>query len=848
MRWLFSLALLCCCLSVQAQRPPYADQLLLKDGQTLIGQIQHQTEERVDIRLASKNRIKSITRGEIRQIRLKEQIYLELAREARSAGRLQRALLLFNKVRNNHRASGPQDWRKIATAEITRTLRAIAARDYEDILIMRDGRQLKGLILAQDDQTLRFRLRRGRGNIELTLQRLSIKRILNKEQIALAQGDAARKTGRLDDAIGHYERVFKKSADTTPWHDRAGSRLAQILAKMAEDAQKRGDLAQAQQLLRRASGYAPGDPAVRQLLDTVAGKLKAIQLERRGRASKLVSAGKALLTQKAFQAAYQKFVAALNLDPDQAGLRDLIDQCLSNIQVLSYGDFDDPETLDPITSRKRVEHRLGQFLYNSLIQRDEREQFIPDLARRIQTSPSGLTFTFWLRPGVKWSSGEELTARDVEFTVGLLLNKKTANHNPTFAQFISGVEVINPYQLKIKLKRPFYRPLSLLSFKIVPRSPFKTTYLARDNPFCRQPIGSGPFRYKSGLGSRVLELVKNPHFRKPGRPFLTGVQLKRYQDRQSARNDLERGELALLTELRPLDVDFFDKQKNRFSVRQYRARTIYFLAFNHRKPILRHRDLRRAVAHVIDRQRILEQFFNAGNPLKRRGGQAHVVITGPFPYNAWAYNDRVSEYKYEKDYAAQLLREVLEPLGYKRSGNAGTYGGRRYWTKNGKQLVLKLKYPKGDRNVEKACIFIADGLKKIGIRVRLAQKAPRDLFDEVYNKHDFDLVYSKYTFDDTYDVFPLLDPRRRGTGGTNFSGYVNAGLVKLFDAMQKTRSPQRIMALSHEVHRQVHEESVFAFLWQLDQYAAHTNQLRNVRIHPYHLFNDVDGWKILRKR
>ena len=107
-------------------------------------------------------------------------------------------------------------------------------------------------------------------------------------------------------------------------------------------------------------------------------------------------------------------------------------------------------------------------------------------------------------------------------------------------------------------------------------------------------------------------------------------------------------------------------------------------------------------------------------------------------------------------------------------------------------------------------------------------------------------MYAKYTFDDTYDVFPLFDPRRLSKGGTNFSGYVSSGLVKLFDQMQKTRNPRRIKALSHEIHRRVHENCVFAFLWQLDQYAAHTNELRNVKIHPYHLFSDVDGWKILK--
>jgi peptide/nickel transport system substrate-binding protein len=569
---------------------------------------------------------------------------------------------------------------------------------------------------------------------------------------------------------------------------------------------------------------------------------------RRERATALVVRAREAIQREQFKEAYPLLVEAFNLEPELPGTRDLIDHCLASIQVLEYGDFDDPQTLDPITAVKAVELRLGQFLYEGLINRDPEERFVFELARDVRIDATGTIFDFILHPDLRWSDGQNFSARDVAFTLQLLTDTRTAGYNPAFAQFIEKVEVLSPLELRVRLRRPFYRPLSLFSFKVVPRHAFSEEFLEQGHPFSRRPIGSGPFIYSEGFGSRSIELVRNPHYRQPGKPYLAGVRLKRYHDRQSGRNDLERGEIHLLSELRPLDVDFFDKQRNNFTVLQYRTRTVYFLACNYRSPLFRDNgvELRRAIAHAIDRQQILEQYFNAGNPLKRRGGQAHSVITGPFPYNSWAYDDRVPGYRYDPTLAAGLLADVLSAQGWSREGDPRATDARNYWRRGDQELELRLKYPLGDLNVEKACVFIADSLKKLGIKVRLAQKAPRDLHDEVVGRHDFDLVYARYDYDDTYDALPLFDPRRNEPGGSNYAGYVDPTLVKLFEALQTTRNPSRIQALAQRIHAHCHERCVFVFLWQLDQYAAHLNDLRNVEVHPYLLFGNPSRWKLLR--
>lgn len=821
--------------------PPFLDEIELEDGRRIEGAITSEGEAAIEVRVDSETKHK-LRRADVKNIVYREQSYLDQAAQLLQAGEAEKALRMQERVAKSTRHGGK--WKRAAEKVLRATLVHVAASRFADIIWLKDGKRLIGTIESEEDGTIRVRLRLG----VIRYQAGEIKEVLRKEQATLAIGAKLEADGALEEAIARYRKIYEGEKVPERWQRKAGDRLAVALGALAEDARRRDDLEQAKQMLARARKIKTSGPEAGRALDVVAKRVEEQLAERGKRAAALVTAAKALLAKEAFKDAYPKLVEAYNLDPAQPGIRDLIDRCLSNIRVLNYGDFDDPLTLDPITAVKPVERRLGQFMFDSLITRDADEEFVLELAKDVKLDPSGQSFTFLLKSGIKWSDGHELTARDVEFSLRLLINPKTTNYNPSFAQFIERIDVPSPYKLVVKLRRPFYRPLSLFSFKVVPRRPFSETFIKRGDRFGRQPIGSGPFVYTKGLGSRSIELTRNEHYREKGRPYLSGVRLKQYQDRQSGRNDLENGELQLLSELRPLDVDFFEKNKNRFSVSQYRARAIYFLALNFRRPIFAETgpQLRRAFIHAIDRQRILEQYFNAGNPLKRRGGQAHSVITGPFPYNSWAYDDGVAEYKYDTALAAGLLADVLIPKGWKRDGNPRTYGGRRYWHKDNNELMLKLKYPLGDRNVEKACVFIADSLKKLGVKVRLVQTAPRKLFSEVVDEHDFDLVYTRHTFDDTYDAYPLFDPRRAGKGGSNYSGYVDPTLVRTFTRIQKTRNPNRILALARQVHRRVHDQAAMIFLWQLDQYSAHVNELRNVEVHPYLLFSQVQRWKILR--
>ena len=86
-----------------------------------------------------------------------------------------------------------------------------------------------------------------------------------------------------------------------------------------------------------------------------------------------------------------------------------------------------PRTLDPALAIQGDEYMIMQNIFDNLVRIDEKLQPQPQLATRWTADDQGKTWTFALRPGVKFHHGKPLTAQDVVFTVERILDPKTAS-------------------------------------------------------------------------------------------------------------------------------------------------------------------------------------------------------------------------------------------------------------------------------------------------------------------------------------------------------------------------------------------------------------------------------------
>src|SRR5436190_15899558 len=111
--------------------------------------------------------------------------------------------------------------------------------------------------------------------------------------------------------------------------------------------------------------------------------------------------------------------------------------CRRRSSVFVIALSDNVKTIDPLGSPSvdAASERVRALMFNSLVKKDEKFDYVPELASNIQRSDDGLTFTFMLRDGVTFHDGRPFTSADAKYTLDTVLNNSFAKS----ASFFEGV-------------------------------------------------------------------------------------------------------------------------------------------------------------------------------------------------------------------------------------------------------------------------------------------------------------------------------------------------------------------------------------------------------------------------
>lgn len=494
---------------------------------------------------------------------------------------------------------------------------------------------------------------------------------------------------------------------------------------------------------------------------------------------------------------------------------------------LSYGEYGRPATLDPITSNEMISLRLTELLFNGLVGINEKQEIVPELAERWEIAKDGRTYTFHLRKDVAWhpKEGEQpksFAADDVVFTYNIMMHPKTITPLKVRYEFISSVEKVDDSTVKFTLKRPILNALAKFSFKIIPKhGPANKDYLTRDDPFVQHPIGTGPYLLKSVTAEREIMLAANENYFK-GRAHINQFSAKPFADQNIMTQALMFNAIDMIVLVNPRDIPEIEGDK-RFVLKSYNALSYSFFGYNMRNPLLADKRVRKAFTHAVNRQEMLDSFFNG------RG----TIISGPFAPGSWAYNLDVQPMLFDPQKAAALLQEA----GY-------TKGGDGFLQKDGKRLAFSLKVPieKESEAVKRVVLAFKNYLKSVGADIKVEFKEWQAWKEDVFLEHDFDIVFASWVFDDSADISSLFHTGEIGAWKNNFIGYSNPEVDGLINESKLTLDHEKKRTINRKLHAILAEESPYTYLWTLTNYAAYRDRVRRVAIHPYKFFSFADEW------
>jgi peptide/nickel transport system substrate-binding protein len=497
--------------------------------------------------------------------------------------------------------------------------------------------------------------------------------------------------------------------------------------------------------------------------------------------------------------------------------------------ALNYGEYGRPATLDPITSNDMIALRISELIFNGLVGIDEKQEIVADLAERWDISEDGRMYTFYLRKDVTWHAkeGEDpmpFTADDVIFTYNIMMHPETITPLKVRYEFIDAVTKIDDYTVEFTLKRPILNALAKFSFKIIPKhGPQNSEFLAREDPFVQNPIGTGPYLLKNITAEREIILVANENYFK-GRPHIDKVIARPFADQNIMGQALMFNAIDMIVLVNHRDIPQLQGDK-RFVLQPYNALSYSFFGFNTRNPMLADKRVRKAFTYALNRKEMLDSFFQ---------GQG-TIISGPYAPGSWAYNLDVQPLPYDPGKAVELLNEA----GFVK-------GADGIMEKNGKKLSLTIKVPiaKESEAVKRVILAFRNYLSKIGVEINAEFQEWLAWKEDIFLHHDFDIMFASWVFDDSADISSLFHSAEIGPWKNNFGAFTNAEVDGLIVESKLTLDHEKRRTINRRLHEIIADENPYTFLWTLTNYAAFNKKLRRVAIHPYKFFSFADDWFI----
>jgi peptide/nickel transport system substrate-binding protein len=341
-------------------------------------------------------------------------------------------------------------------------------------------------------------------------------------------------------------------------------------------------------------------------------------------------------------------------------------------------------------------------IQEALAKVDAQGRLVPWLAERWHTTDN-LNYTFFLKKGVRFHSGRELTAEDVKFVLDRARNPETKHPHAKQYEDIATIHVRDPYTVTFALKRTnamFLYNLARQGSVIYPRE-------AVDQQKS-QPIGTGPFMLERwDRGDRIV-LKRNPEYHVKGLPKLERVTFRFIPDANAALAALQAGDIDVMAfGLGPESVEVVRRAPN-LQLIQGETTSDVILALNNSKKPFSDVRVRRAITHAVDKPEVVKgAMFGFGR----------VLGSNIDPLNPY-FVDMAKAVPYDVVRAKQLLSEAGYPNGF--------------------EAVLRVtpQYPYTVRTGE----VLVEQLAKAGIRVKLEQIEWGHWLERVYKNADYDMT------------------------------------------------------------------------------------------------------------
>jgi len=446
-----------------------------------------------------------------------------------------------------------------------------------------------------------------------------------------------------------------------------------------------------------------------------------------------------------------------------------------------YDAPDEPDTLAPFWLTSAYAASITDKVYGHGLLRigfDGKPQ--PALAAEMPTvSEDKKTYTFKMRQGVKWHDGKPVTAKDVEFTYGVLMHEDYAGPNTDAVDYVKSVKATDDNTVVFETKEVFAPFLFGVPMEyIIPMHIYKDVQVKdmEKSDLWKKPVGAGPWKFVEWNPGQYVLLERYADHWEAGKsgvsggsvgPFVEKIRMKVIPEDATAIAALESGELTFKGSVSATNVPrLVQDHSDKLTKYDWDRMGYGYQTFNNDAFPTNIKEVRQALSYGLNRQAIISGLMN---------GLASLP-PGFVPPIHWAYDSKITGYTFD----AKKAEELIQSAGFKKNAN-GIY------EKDGKPLKLKYVATKGTPLIDGIALQSQKDWKAIGVDVELDMVEFNTLLTKL-KAGDYHVTFSglgfstdpHYSFDAYHSKNIRLDASGVNTG-TNRARYKNAQVDALID-------------------------------------------------------------------
>ncbi len=522
--------------------------------------------------------------------------------------------------------------------------------------------------------------------------------------------------------------------------------------------------------------------------------------------------------------------------------------------MLNYLLYEDPDSLNPIVGQTSIAVQVSTAVLEPLAETLPDGSWSPRLAAEIPTPDNGgisddlLTVTWKLRPNVMWHDGQPFTSADVKFTWQAASSESGGSAVASTYALIDSIDT--PDDLTAVVHYSKFNVGYINQFPwILPQHATGDVNSMQTWKFNREPVGTGPFKFKEWQASDHVTVLKNDQYWQQGKPMLDGINFLVVPSEESRVARMLQGDAQVM--LWPgEDTEQQFAESDVAKVRLAPGIWVLQVHFNLSKPfdndpgatpphpILGDPKVRQAIAMGIDRDRIVTQVIPDVTKIDS------VLDVG------WI-KAKVKPFTYDLEGAKKLLDEA----GWVDNGNGQRVAKGAKYASDGTKLELAMNGYTGYKPIELGELAIQEDLGKLGIKINPSNQDFAIIFGTWADKSprligDFDsLFYDSGLFIEPHDsIYRRYDPSQvpsaDNPSGQNIYRWVRDDVGQWISDAGSTPDREKRRAAYQKVADALREDIPMIPVAQLGEGSAYSTKMHGFTVSTwgYSTWDSMNWW------